>query len=539
MQFFNPDDGFSAEADLSETLSASEEEQLRLRRREASLAALAAVRARRAQAAAADRSGWRRSSEPPRPPSAASVRQSSSLPQSVTVTEALSKLKGAVSGVLSGIWIAGEVSGYYRSAAGHVYFKLKDATGLLGCVAFAGMLRSRPADFRDGDRIEVSGRADVYARGGDLQLQVLDWRPAGLGSLYEAFLRLKRKLEREGLFAAARKKPVPRFVRRIGVVTSAQAAAWQDVRRTLERRTPWIRCELFEAPVQGDAAPDGIVRALRAADERMLDVILLVRGGGSLEDLQAYNDERVARALAAMTTPVICGVGHESDVTIADFVADCRASTPTAAAEAVGPDGRHWRAVLERLESVLDDAFRRQLRDAAQRVDRAAYLLQRPELVVAPADRRLDRIAERLAFVFGQRAALWSARVEHAGERLSSPDAVLEAKARRLARAADWQRDAGRAALDRAEGRWAQARRAWPDPMALIRTLDARLDAAQKTLAALDPDRPLRDGWIRADKAGGMVTRAAELSAGERLALTFADGRAEVLVEQVETNSII
>lgn len=546
---------------------------LRRARREASLAKLAAVRARRgkeswaAATASMLRRDWRITPPPPPPipptaygsfptdaagsprsgsggfaaegslwrePSPASARSASAArTKPLTVSEALTRLKGAVSGVLLGVWVTGEVSGLYRSAAGHVYFKLKDASGLIACAAFAGSLRKRPADFRDGDAIEVTGRADVYARGGDLQILVENWRPAGLGERWEAFLRLKAKLEAEGLFDAARKKRLPGFVRRIAVVTSAQAAAWSDVRRTLARRTPWIETTLVETPVQGDAAPEGIVRALKLADRGGFDLVLVVRGGGAPEDLDAYNDERVARALAAMKTPTVTGVGHESDVTIVDFVADLRASTPTAAAEAVGPDLRHWMAMIDRLDAMLREALGRSLRDAAQRTDRAAMMLSRPEVVTERSAMRLREAETRLRRLFEDRTALLAARLGHAAERLASPDAVLEAKARALHVAAQRLRMAGASALAQRES---ALRVVAPVLLAISERLAAqmrRLDDLERTLAALDPDRPMRDGWTRTERAGEILTRAESLRTGERLTLRFADGSAHVRVEDV------
>ena len=579
----NPTDARSGEDDLTDVTNvtdvndaadaadddsplASDEAALRRARREASLARLAAVRARRgtesrpAAATAIPRREWR-TTPPPPPPSYSSYpppfggpdeftgfwrdpsspfTAPSAMPgttrgtqKPLTVTEALTRIKSAVAGTLIGVWVTGEVSGMFRSAAGHVYFKLKDATGLVACVAFAGALRKKPADFRDGDAIEVTGRADVYARGGDLQIVVDNWRPAGLGERWEAFLRLKAKLEAEGLFDDARKKRLPGFVRKLAVVTSAQAAAWSDVRRTLARRTPWIRTTLFETPVQGDTAPEGIVRALAAADAGGFDLVLLVRGGGAPEDLDAYNDERVARALAAMRTPTVTGVGHESDVTIVDFVADLRASTPTAAAESVGPDLRHWLTLLARLDATLQDALNRSLRDAMQRTDRAALMLASPETVTGRSERRMREAEDRLRRLFADRTGLLDARLAHAAERLASPDAVLEAKARALGSAAERLRAAGLTVVSQRE---TALRAVAPVLPAILRQLDLwerRLDDLSQTLKALDPDRPMRDGWTRAERAGEILTRAEGLRRDDELTLRFADGWARVRVEEV------
>ena len=235
-------------------------------------------------------------------------------------------------------WVAGEVSNFVQARSGHLYFSLKDSAAQVRCVMFRsrGMLLDWQP--RDGMQVEVRALVTLYEPRGDFQLNVEFMRPAGLGALYEAFLRLRDKLEREGLFDPSAKRPLPAHPRAIGVITSRAAAALRDVLTTLRRRNPSIPVVVYPTAVQGEGAPAEIVAALAAAGRRgECDVLILCRGGGSIEDLWAFNDERVARAVRASPIPVVAGVGHETDFTIADFAADVRAPTPTAAAELVSP----------------------------------------------------------------------------------------------------------------------------------------------------------------------------------------------------------
>ncbi len=292
---------------------------------------------------------------------------------------AVARIRSALGGMLGGVWVSGEVSNLSMPASGHVYLTLKDRDASIRCAYFAGSARRHPATFRTGDRIEVTGAVDVYAKSGDLQIKVTDWRHAGAGALYEAYLRLKARLSAEGLFFEGLKKPLPFFVRRVVVVTSAQAAALQDVRRTIDRRTPWVRLMLSPAYVQGESAPLSLMAALDRADAAGADVILLVRGGGSFEDLSAFNDERLVRKLRSLKTPVIAGVGHESDETLAALAADVCASTPTAAAEHIGPDIHYWRSLLDDFEERMTLAVDRKTDDAGQTLDRLEARMSRQD----------------------------------------------------------------------------------------------------------------------------------------------------------------
>ncbi|HMT17732.1 MAG TPA: exodeoxyribonuclease VII large subunit, partial [Ottowia sp.] len=310
--------------------------------------------------------------------------------------------------------VRGEVSGFTRASSGHCYFALKDEAGQLRCAMFrraAGLLDFVP---REGDAVEVRGRLTVYEPRGDLQLVVEAMQRAGQGALFEQFLRLKARLQAEGLFDPARKRPLPALPRGIGLVTSPGAAALHDVLSALARRVPHIPVLLAPAAVQGAGAPDELRAALQklyllAQDGRVLeadpinpsapppvDLILLVRGGGSIEDLWAFNDEQLARTIAASPVPVVSGVGHETDFTIADFVADLRAPTPTAAAELVSAPRAQWLAELDAQAARLGRALRHRLDAEAQRLDWLTAHLARPSQAVAAERPRLAQLGQRL-----------------------------------------------------------------------------------------------------------------------------------------------
>lgn len=394
--------------------------------------------------------------------------------------------------------VRGEISGFSRAASGHCYFSLKDEQGQVRCAMFrraAGLLDFSP---RDGELVEVRGRLGVYEARGDLQLIVESMQRAGQGALFEQFLRLKARLEAEGLFDAARKRPLPAMPRSIGVVTSLGAAALRDVAAALRRRVPHIPVLLAPAQVQGAQAAEELVRALGALGRHAgtrewpaPDVILLVRGGGSIEDLWSFNDERLARAIAACPVPVVAGVGHETDFTIADFVADLRAPTPTAAAELVAEARDVWLGAIDLAGERLRDAVLGRLDTQAQRLDMAAQRLGRPSSLAAREQLRLARLAQRLRY--GVRTRMQSER--HRAER-----------------------------LDTAFARGAQSARS---------AAFERLQRLQLRLQPLDPHLVLQRGyaWL-SDEHGHAVTRAEATHPGQALRATLADGEVDVTVSQ-------
>jgi exodeoxyribonuclease VII large subunit len=393
--------------------------------------------------------------------------------------------------------VRGELSGLARAASGHVYFSLKDADGapaLLRCAMFrraATLLDFAPAD---GQQVELRGRLGVYEARGELQMVVESMRRVGEGALFEEFLRRRAWLAAEGLFDEARKRPLPAHPRVLGVITSLAAAALRDVLAALQRRAPQVRVVIYPAPVQGADAPAALVSALAAAAVRAeVDVLLLVRGGGSLEDLWAFNDERLVRAIAASPLPVVCGVGHESDVTLADLVADLRAPTPTAAAELAAP-------ALAGLQTQLEGRAERALRA------RDRHLQQQGQ--------RLDTLAVRL----GTPARALAAQ-RHS----------LQARALRLNRAPLLTLQQHREALRR---RGDQAVRALRERLA---TEPLRLAATAARLQAQDPARVLKRGYAWVQTLDGRpVVSVAGLRAGQAVRATWADGMAEAELLRIE-----
>lgn len=276
--------------------------------------------------------------------------------------------------VLRKVYVKGEVSNCKYHTSGHIYFSLKDETGVLSCVMFAGQRRGLAFRMKDGDRVVVGGAVDVYERDGRYQMYAKEITLEGAGALYERFLALKAELEEMGMFAPEYKQPIPRFIRRLGVVTAPTGAAVQDIRNISLRRNPYLQIILYPAMVQGDGAADSIVKGIRMLDEAGVDTIIVGRGGGSIEDLWAFNEEKVARAIFECRTPIISAVGHEVDFTIADFVADLRAPTPSAAAELAVDD---MAQVMYTLSS-YQERFQRDMREEIefQRVRLGQYQMR-------------------------------------------------------------------------------------------------------------------------------------------------------------------
>ena len=289
--------------------------------------------------------------------------------------------------VLRKVYVKGEVSNCKYHTSGHIYFSLKDETGVLSCVMFAGQRRGLAFRMKDGDRVVVGGAVDVYERDGRYQMYAKEITLEGTGALYERFLALKAELEEMGMFAPEYKQPIPRFIRRLGVVTAPTGAAVQDIRNISLRRNPYLQIILYPALVQGDGAADSLVKGIRMLDEAGVDTIIVGRGGGSIEDLWAFNEEKVARAIFECRTPIISAVGHEVDFTIADFVADLRAPTPSAAAELAVDD---MAQVMYTLSS-YQERFQRDMREKIefQRVRLGQYQMRLKYL--SPESRLRDR----------------------------------------------------------------------------------------------------------------------------------------------------
>ncbi len=327
---------------------------------------------------------------------------------------------------LSDLWVRGEVSNHVRAGSGHHYFTLRDAEGAMRCVQFRP---ARGAEFlQDGAEVLAHGRVSIYTVRGDLQFYVDMVKPEGVGALQQAFEALRRQLDSEGLFSVARKRELPPFPKRIGVVTSPTGAVIQDITNVLQRRYPLVELILAATAVQGDAAAPGIVEAIGALNlDPDIDVIIVARGGGSLEDLWAFNEEIVARAIFGSEIPVVSGVGHETDVTITDLVADVRAPTPSAAAEIVVPDRRELAAAVAGFANRLSDRASRQTTDHRMRleqaVDRLAFLA--PE--TRHPGQRVDELLRAASQALGQSLAIHRERLRSLELQLSAldPSAIL------------------------------------------------------------------------------------------------------------------
>ena len=414
------------------------------------------------------------------------------------------------------VWVAGEVSNFTRAASGHWYFSIKDAQAQMRCVMFRG--RAQYAEFtpREGDRIEVRALVTMYEPRGELQLNVEAVRRTGQGRLYEAFLRLKAQLEAEGLFAAERKRALPTHPRAIGIVTSLQAAALRDVLTTLSRRAPHIPVIVYPAPVQGVGVSGKLAAMVDAANARReVDVLIVCRGGGSIEDLWAFNEEVLARAIAESAIPVVSGVGHETDFTIADFAADMRAPTPTGAAELVSPQRVLLLRELDHRHATLARGFGRMMERRAQQLDWLA--------------RRLVSPAERLA---RQRTHLQqlSVRLASAGAR-----PVRDARARFSLLQMRWQRWRPDLAGHQAKlGNLSQRLDA-----ALLRQHErqtARIGTLAARLEVLSPQRTLERGYAAVlDAQSGRAVRApSSLKPGRRLTVHLAEGAADIALADVQ-----
>jgi len=394
--------------------------------------------------------------------------------------------------------VQGEVSGFTRASSGHCYFTLKDPGGQLRCAFFKRAAQSLSRDLKEGDEIVAQGRLGVYSARGELQLIVESVRHKGRGNLFEEFLRIKALLESEGLFDPGLKRALAPMPQGIGVVTSLQAAALHDVLSALKRRVPHLPVVVANSPVQGAQAPALLVAALQSLYARDdLGVILLVRGGGSMEDLWCFNDETLARTLRASPVPVICGVGHETDFTIADFCADLRAPTPTAAAELCAVSREVMLDSLSGLEEDLTHAVQSVLDQRGQTLDRLHTRLGRPSTFLSKQQSRLGLLSQRLL----PSLRLSTKEAEHELEQLSTRHA-----------------------------------RAWREAVALARR---GLDQAQLRLDLLDPALVLERGyaWL-SDESGHPVVDGQTLSAGQHIQATLSSAQLQLSVLAVQNRKI-
>ncbi|MDH4284192.1 MAG: exodeoxyribonuclease VII large subunit [Gallionellaceae bacterium] len=408
-----------------------------------------------------------------------------------TVRELNFSVKQLLENNLPLLWVRGEISNFTCATSGHWYFSLKDDQAQARCVMFRH--KNQYLDWlpKNGAQVEILALPTLYEARGDFQLNLEQLRPAGLGALHEAFEKLKKKLQGEGLFDTGRKRPLPFLPSQIGIITSPQAAALHDILTTLSRRVPGIPVVLYPAPVQGEGAAQKIVQAIMTANERAeCDVLLLCRGGGSIEDLWAFNEEIVARAIATSNIPVVCGIGHESDFTIADFAADQRAATPTAAAQLVAPDRQELLHRLRLVAQHLDQAMERRFERVMQQLDLLQHRLVHPAQRLQQQAQHLDHLQRRLSMSRPAIAQLSTQCMEQ-WRRLE--------KAMRLA----------------------------------LEKHDTRLTNLSQHLQHLDPQQVLARGYSMVrDESGAIVSDASRLSIDTKLDITFAHGWAQAEVKQ-------
>ncbi|MCX7155188.1 MAG: exodeoxyribonuclease VII large subunit [Rhodocyclales bacterium] len=420
------------------------------------------------------------------------------------------------------LWVAGEVSNLTRAASGHVYFSLKDEGAQARCVMFRSRAQSIPWRLENGQQVEARALVSLYEPRGDFQLNVETLRRAGLGRLFEAFARLKAQLEAEGLFAAERKRPLPRFPRRIGIISSLRAAALRDVLVALKRRAPHLGAILYPTLVQGESAAQEIATAIAVAGQRKeCDLLLIVRGGGSIEDLWAFNEEAVARAIVTSPLPIISGVGHETDTTITDFVSDLRAATPTAAAELATQGWYEAAGELADLGTTMRRAMQYRVARQQQGLDQLSLRLIHPAT-------RLRQGHDRLALLGSQLDVSLAHALRAHRERLNRAALGLSRSVPRM------ERRSGHVGL-----------LALRLGAAIRRQQQKRLGALESIAAALahlNPKATLARGFsIVRDASGYLVTDAASLHAGQTVSLYLAHGEAQasILASTVEPSKIV
>jgi exodeoxyribonuclease VII large subunit len=432
----------------------------------------------------------------------------------LSVAEFAARARQLIEGGLPLTWVAGEVSNFTRAASGHCYFSLKDASAQLRCVMFRHRAQLLEWSLANGQQVEVRATPTLYEPRGDFQLNVDFARRAGQGALFEAFQRLRLRLQAEGLFDEALKRPLPPMPHTVGIVTSPQAAALRDVLTTLGRRWPAAAVVLYPTPVQGDGAAARIAAAIELASARCeVEVLIVCRGGGSIEDLWAFNDEAVARAIAGCAMPVVTGIGHETDFTIADFAADLRAPTPTAAAVAATPDRVLLRRQVLLLSETMSRAQRRSVERSMQRVDSAALRLRHPGERLAAQGIRLTDALGRMRRAWAMAAERRNWRVTDADRRLRTGRPEVEPRGRAMDAVAARLRAASQAGIEAGH---------------------ARLLRLEESLRHLDPMAVLSRGYaIVRDLDGRVIHQPGDVQPGEAIRVTLSRGALEATVDAV------
>jgi exodeoxyribonuclease VII large subunit len=435
----------------------------------------------------------------------------------------MSQISGAVRNQVGSVWVEGEISNLTIPASGHVYFTLKDAGAQISCVLFRMRAAACRIRLRDGLKVRVYGEATIYEKRGQVQLNLSIVEQAGLGELQLRFLELKNRLEAEGLFDPSRKKPIPSFPTAVGLVTSATGAAIQDMRHIFEKRAPWIDVYLLPVPVQGEGAELKIAAAIKAWGHApqnglpAIDVLIVGRGGGSIEDLWNFNEEVVARAIAACPIPVISGVGHETDFTIADFVADQRAPTPTAAAVLASPDGPAIDQWLDQCQQSLRFRADRLLKQSDLRLQiYERGRLSSPDLLIAPYEQTVDRLEDELLTAARNHLAQLDRKLESLELRIQAhhPRRLNEQRQLQLNALAEQLMRAARQKLTLCDAKIAQ--------------LETQLNAA-------GPAQTLKRGYALVRTSQGRLLRSAnEVHSGDELHITVAQGSVDAQVLKTE-----
>ena len=432
-------------------------------------------------------------------------------PSSISVSELNALAKALLEDHLAGLWIAGEVSNLTRAASGHYYFSLKDSRAQVRCAMFKGAAARLAKPLKEGDHIEVAGKISIYEARGEFQITVNEVRLKGLGQLYEAYERLKTQLQAEGAFAAERKKPLPARPQCIGIVTSLAAATLRDVVTTLKRRAPEIPVIVYPTAVQGAGSEFQIAQAIKTASQRAeCDVLIVCRGGGSIEDLWAFNEEPVGRAIEACAIPVVSGVGHETDFTLADFVADVRAPTPTGAAELVSPNRQESLHRLAQAKGRLKTVLEQRYFDASQKLDWLARQIRHPRQKLDEQRTYIHKLAQTLSYSMTQNVRAHTARFERQAQALKhcQPDISV------------YRQD-----IDRFQTTLSHAF------LQLLAQRRQSLTAQTALLEAVSPQQILERGFSVVKNTRGQVIRNADaLKQGQKLHITFADGETDVRV---------
>ena len=437
----------------------------------------------------------------------------SSEPQVLTIEELNLSIKQLLEGQLSLIWVRGEISNFKAHTSGHYYFSLKDAKSQISAVMFRGhnsRLKFKPTD---GMEVIVRGRISVYEPRGNYQILCEMMEPVGAGALQKAFEQLKNKLKAEGLFEAARKKPIPHMPRHVAIVTSPTGAAIRDILNILSRRAPWLPVTVVPTVVQGETAAPQIYEAfLKAQKLPDVDVIIVGRGGGSIEDMWCFNDEKLARLIAASPVPVISAVGHEIDFTIADFVADLRAPTPSAAAELVAKSSQELTTKLQQLQRLLNLNTQKYLKTLEQKWQILTKGLIDPQKKLQDLILRNDDLVTRLQMAMDHKLSERSFKLKILDKRLSSPQVLIDKRKRELEYLSQRMHKGSAVSLDRKKallGRW------------------------MSVLESLSPLKVVERGYSIVKKEKEVIKSGDQVKAGDLLQITLAHGHLEARVEQV------